>query len=627
VARRRRLRALLLALVAVLAVAIGLAAYGTDLFQTIELSSVDARFSVRGDEKPPSDLVVVGVDAQSQIELNEQWPFPRSFHAKVIDHLKADGAKIIAVDIAISQPSKRPPRFCDFAGADLPSDDCALLNASASAGNLVFSATEVGEKQSIPFVGQTATPEIMKQLGARAGYTGIVDDPDGSARRYLYGYNGLKSFAIAVVERETKKPVPRSIFTDEDTSAWIDYYGGPGTIPEVPYWKVYEGKTPPGFFRGKTVVVGATDPVLKDVFHSSTSGDQLMSGPELQAHAIGTVRRGNPLRKSPDGVNVALIVLLGLVAPLASFRLRLWGLLAALVTAALFLVGAQIAFDNGKIVAFVYPLIALIVGAVGSIVVQYFTETRERQRTKLLFSRFVPENVVDQVLAQADEDLRLGGVQREGTVMFSDLRGFTSFAESLPVERVIEVLNIYLGEMSSAILDAGGTLVAYMGDGIMAVFGAPIEQPDHADRALKAAREMLGPRLKTFNDYLRAEGMGEGFRMGVGLNSGHVMSGNVGSQRRLEYTAIGDTTNTAARLEGMTKGTPHQLYMADSTREFLRVEATDLVYVGEFEVRGRTQKIKLWSIEDSDGSAPPPPPATAAAPPVESGASGSGGAE
>jgi adenylate cyclase len=624
--RRGRIRVMLLLVVAALSVAVGLVAWGTDTFQTVELSSVDARFSVRGHEKPPSDLVVVGVDAQTQIELNEQWPFPRSYHARVIDKLKADGAKTIGVDIAISQPSKLKPRYCDFAGDKFPPDDCALLSASAAAGNLVYSATEVGKGQSIPFVGQTATPAIMKQLGARAGYTGIVDDTDGSARRYLYGFNGLKSFAIAVVERETKKPVSDSIFTEDGKTAWIDYYGGPGSIPEVPYWKVYEGKMPPGYFRGKTVVVGATDPVIKDVFHTSTSGDELMSGPELQAHAIATVRRGNPLRSASDGVDVLLIALLGLVAPLASLRLRLWGLLVA-VAAGLVFVGvpdvlgvkipgvAQLAFNGDTIVTYAYPLLALVVGAVGSLVVQYFTETRERQRTKLLFSRFVPENVVDQVLDQADDDLRLGGVQREGTVMFSDLRGFTSFAESLPVERVIEVLNIYLGEMSSAILDNGGTLVAYMGDGIMAVFGAPIEQPDHADRALRAAREMLGPRLATFNSYLRAEGLGEGFRMGVGLNSGHVMSGNVGSQRRLEYTAIGDTTNTAARLEGMTKGTPHQLFMSQATVDFLRAQPDDLVHVGEFEVRGRTQKITLWSIEDSDGSAPAPAPAAATSEP------------
>jgi adenylate cyclase len=600
---------LLLGVVAVLAVAIGLASYGAKLFKSVELSTVDTRFSVRGTEKPPSDLVVVGVDAKTFSNLHVQWPYPRKLHAKVIDRLKADGAKVIAFDVEFADRSKEPSKLCDYFGEPLPPNDCALATSAAKAKNLVFSFTAVGAKGNTDFIG-TNGKQVLPALGARPGFTGIADDSDGSNRRFKYGVPGLKSFAVVAAERGTGRTISPSKFADDGT-AWIDFYGPTGTIPEVAYSDVLDGKTPPGYFRGKTVVVGAVDAVLKDVFHTSTSGDEVMSGPELQASAIATVRRGNPLREAGDGVNLLLIVLLGLVVPLASLRLRLWGLLVALAAAAVFLVVAQLAFNGGTIVAFVYPLLALVIGAVGSLVVQYFTETRERQRTKLLFSRFVPENVVDQVLAQADEDLRLGGVQREGTVMFSDLRGFTSFAESLPVERVIEVLNIYLGEMSSAILDAGGTLVAYMGDGIMAVFGAPIEQPDHADRALKAAREMLGPRLKTFNDYLRAEGMGEGFRMGVGLNSGHVMSGNVGSERRLEYTAIGDTTNTAARLEGMTKGTPHQLYMADSTREFLRVAADDLVYVGEFEVRGRTQKIKLWSIEDSDGSAPPPPPVPA----------------
>src|SRR5205807_7233774 len=135
------------------------------------------------------------------------------------------------------------------------------------------------------------------------------------------------------------------------------------------------------------------------------------------------------------------------------------------------------------------------------------------------FSRFVPEDVVDEVLARADRGLRLGGVQREGTVMFTDLRGFTTFAESLKPDGVIDVLNRYLSEMSDAILDHGGTLVAYMGDGIMAVFGAPLPQEDHADRALAAALEMRDVRLPRFNEWLRAEGLSEGFRMGIGLNS------------------------------------------------------------------------------------------------------------
>ena len=142
----------------------------------------------------------------------------------------------------------------------------------------------------------------------------------------------------------------------------------------------------------------------------------------------------------------------------------------------------------------------------------------------------------------------------------------------------------------------GGTLVSYLGDGIMAVFGAPIAQPDHADRALRAAREMTGSRLDHFNEWLEREGHGEPFRMGVGLNSGSVMTGNIGSQKRLEYTAIGDAVNTASRLEGMTKGTPHQLFIADSTRARMTEDQPDLIYVDDLAVRGREGTVRVWSL-------------------------------
>ncbi len=152
-------------------------------------------------------------------------------------------------------------------------------------------------------------------------------------------------------------------------------------------------------------------------------------------------------------------------------------------------------------------------------------------------------------------------------MLFSDLRGFTSFSETQPAARVIEVVNYYLNEMTEAILAAGGTLISYMGDGIMALFGAPLDQEDHADRAIVAAQEMIGPRLDRFNAWLADEGFDQGFEMGVGLNSGPVMAGNVGSEQRVEYTAIGDTTNTASRLEGMTKNSEAMLFIAESTRE------------------------------------------------------------
>jgi adenylate cyclase len=180
--------------------------------------------------------------------------------------------------------------------------------------------------------------------------------------------------------------------------------------------------------------------------------------------------------------------------------------------------------------------------------------------------------------------------------MFTDLRGFTSFTERRSPELVIAALNRYFDETSDAILEHGGTLVAYRGDGFLAVFGAPIEIDDHADRALATAREMVDVRLPRFNAWLQENGFGEGVAMGVGLNSGPFMSGNVGSLRRLEYTVHGDTVNTASRIEGMTKTVGGPILLSESTQAALLRNPGDLEHLGEFDVRGRDSKVSLWTV-------------------------------
>ena len=166
---------------------------------------------------------------------------------------------------------------------------------------------------------------------------------------------------------------------------------------------------------------------------------------------------------------------------------------------------------------------------------------------------------------------------------------------------MIELINRHLDEIVDAVMSHGGTLVSYTGDGIMAVFGAPIEQPDHAERAFAAGREMVEVRLPRWNQWLRDSNLGEGFKMGVGVNSGRFMSGNIGSAQRLAYTAMGDTINTASRIEGMTKGTPYMLFIADSTKALLNAEdAASLVFLDEVDVRGRTTKLKLWALPTPD---------------------------
>jgi adenylate cyclase len=221
----------------------------------------------------------------------------------------------------------------------------------------------------------------------------------------------------------------------------------------------------------------------------------------------------------------------------------------------------------------------------------------EREHVHQVFSRFLPEPIVDKLLARGGETA-IPTELLDATVLFADLRGFTTFAEAHDVHRVIEVLNTYLTLMSDAILDQGGTLVDYMGDGVMGAFGAPLPAPDHADQALEAARQMVGPQLRALNGWLAETDIAP-FRMGVGLCSGPVVSGNVGSPRRLDYAVIGDTTNTASRIEGLTKTTGYPVLLSETTRAALHVDPPDLMIVDEFEIRGRQHRIKISGLSGS----------------------------
>ncbi len=225
----------------------------------------------------------------------------------------------------------------------------------------------------------------------------------------------------------------------------------------------------------------------------------------------------------------------------------------------------------------------------------------QRRQMRDVFARFLPESIVDEVMAAGGEP-RIGAQRVTATVMFNDLRGFTTFAETHPPELVIDVLNRYLTVMSDAVLDNGGTLVAYMGDGIMSVFGAPIEMADHADRCVAAARQMIGPSLAELNRWVRERGLPQELRMGVGIHSGPVMSGNVGSDRRLEYTVIGDTTNTASRVESLTKEHGVSLLATQGTLDHLSRADQGWTFVDEVAPRGRAGTVRLWTL-DLEGTA------------------------
>jgi adenylate cyclase len=222
----------------------------------------------------------------------------------------------------------------------------------------------------------------------------------------------------------------------------------------------------------------------------------------------------------------------------------------------------------------------------------------EQDRVREVFTRFLPEPIATEMLARTDGRPRISPVRLWATVMFVDLRGFTTFADSAAVDQILAVLNRYQATMGDAVLDHGGTVVDYLGDGLMAAFGAPIETVDHADRAVAAAHDMAYDRLGDFNGWLASEGVAASFGMGIGLNSGRVMSGTFGSDRRFDYAVIGDTTNTASRIEQLTKQTGHTILLSDQTRTNMTGSTDGLAFVDEFDVRGKQSRIKLWSADE-----------------------------
>ncbi len=574
------------------ATAVGAAAVGLILFasggvERLENDSIDARFELRGEKPPPPDLAVVGIDAKTFQAVDERWPFPRSLHGRLLDRLEADGVDAVVYDIQFTEPTT-------------PREDNALVSAVARttrAGIPVILATEETDRQGNTNV--FGGDEVLLSIGARAANSAFQPDSDGVWRRVEPELNRLETIPLAAVEEATDRKLESSDFPSD--GVLIDFAGPPGTIPTYSFSDVLSGKVGPGELSGKTVVVGAISPTLQDVHAVSTGGGELMPGAEVMANAIATVEAGFPLSEVPWAVGALIVILLAIWVPLAASRApdRTGILIAAGVASGLvYLILSQFLFAAGIVLPVVASMLALAVALVGTVAVQYTVEAFERQRVRDTFARFVPAGVVDQVMEATGGDLRAGAVRRECTVLFSDLRGFTSFAETRPPDEVVEILNRYLGAMTDAIMDHGGAIVSYMGDGIMAVFGAPIEQTDHADRALAASREMLGPRMEEFNQWAAEKGSVEPFRMGVGINTGPVMAGQVGSEQRVEFAAIGDTTNTAARLEAMTKESDHDLFVSDSTREALLDGDGNLVSVGEVEIRGRSDTVDVWTVQD-----------------------------
>ncbi len=377
----------------------------------------------------------------------------------------------------------------------------------------------------------------------------------------------------------------------EESSFLINYRGGPKTFTTIPYYRVLYDEVAPDMVAGKIVLVGATSAVLHDVYPTPFAPQGGMPGVEIHANVLETLLEGIPLRRIPWPVTVLFILAGSVLAVWLANRMRpLYALGAILGTAGVYAAAGFAAFGWGRFCLDMAPIpVALMLGYGTSVVENFIREQREKRR----LARFFSPAVVKEIL-QHRSDQALGSSRRRITVLFSDIRGFTSISEKLPPEQVVEVLTEYLTELTEVVFRHGGMVDKYVGDCIMALYNVPLEDPDHAARAVHTALEFQR-RTQIMSARWEAR-LGVQVKNGVGINTGVAVVGTMGSRQRLEYTAIGDTVNLGARLESITKEYRSPIIISESTYQEIRGRFRTKC-LGQVTVKGKEIPVRIYAVE------------------------------
>lgn len=563
--------------------------------------------------KPDSNIVIVDIDERSLALLADsvgRWPWPRSLHAELVEGIERQQPKAIVFDILFSDP--------DLIRA---TEDQYFADVIRAHNNLYFpmllldSANPV---QGIPLndygamLGITAEPDANPQArvsmvlplpamieSKRVGTHNAVADKDGVVRSYPV-YTNADGWHIPSLPAKVAAGVGYTL--PKEANIRLNWHGHALSYARVSYADVYldlqrkASQRPANEFANKIVIIGATANGLHDI--RATPIDGFYPGVEILATTIDNLKNADPLKQAPAWV-LSLSGLL-LLAALAwaflryCYLVRIGTALVLITMASLIL--AYFVLRWHFVVWVLTPLVFAWAYYLVAGLMEYWTERKTRERAVATFSRFLDPRVVQALVARGETTQSLSGKSREITVLFSDIRGFTTLSEKSTPEQVVELLNAYFTVQSGAVFTHEGTLDKYIGDAIMAFWGAPAEQPNHALKAVAAAMEM-SDCLEQFR--LHANGLGKDLEIGIGVHSGEAVVGFIGSDNKQDYTAIGDTVNLASRIEGQTKGIARVLVSEDTKRACEDQAGAngcpfEFIDCGSYEVKGRAQPVRLF---------------------------------
>ena len=560
-------------------------------WQQLELKLLDKLIVASAPNHSRYPVTIVGIDAESFARLGVQWPWPRGLHADLLNRLTADGAAVVVFDVLFSEPSSRGEQ-----------DDQRFADAIKRAGNVVLAADSVYHETNLTSEWQRLDPlALFLHSGAQVGLATVPLDPDLVVRQVPESLEALWRVGVLRLIREHPDLAP-SLGTAPDS--YIRYAGGDHTFPYVSYHEVVRptGSIPAGFFKDQVVIVGFAgraspnaQSTQSDLFHTPFLAHDggLMPGAEVHANLMETALNRNAIARIPTW---AQIIALALVAAGSALAMRAWrpvqgalwsvaGLLLIALTAWAVLLQWNLWVPSASMLTLV---VLMYLGLGGR---SYLLEQARRAEITRAFSLYVTPQVVAQMI-EHPELMKLGGERRDITIMFTDLAGFTSISEAHSAEHVTYLLNRYFTEMTDIVLEHHGTVVSFIGDAIMAFWGAPLEDADQARRCVCAAIAMQ-ERMKTLREDFAREGLPP-IVMRVGIHSGSAVVGNLGSAKRFDYTAIGDDVNLAARLEGANKLYGTEILVSRQTAESVG-DQIQFRSVDKVIVKGKKQAVEVFT--------------------------------
>jgi adenylate cyclase len=523
-------------------------------FYTWNLTVTDALY---GGKPALQDIKIIAIDDKSLQEIG-RWPWERTVWISLLNTTRS--ASAVAFDVAFFEQTP---------------EDIALGEAMRQNGKVIL-ASEYDFSRKIEMA---PAPGFS---GVETALINIYTDQEGVSRSVPVNLFGANSLALAAAQKYIGKEI-----SVPQQKMLINFAGTPGSYKIFSAADVIKREIPPSEFDNTMVFVGATAPDLHDDYFVPTSHKQRMPGVEIHAHAAQTILTKKYLRHQTFISLASAILVISIISGLlySTLKIRYSAPILAILLICYF-IAAMMMFNRGIILNLVYPSLTIIATSLTTISYIAAHENRNKKYILSIFGRYVSKDVVEHLL-KSEKAIELGGVERQVTAMFADIRGFTAMSEKMTPHQVISFLNHYFGDMTDLIFAHNGTLDKYVGDALFALWGSPLPDKDHAYNAVKCALA-IQERLRTQHRKDMPK-----INLGIGICSGPAVVGNMGSPQRQEFTAIGDTINTSSRLSGTASG--GQIMITESTYNLIK-DKIDAKKLEPLKVKGKAKALIVYEV-------------------------------